>query len=324
MLNRSFAMKCFRNFVFRNTPFFAHFFVTERCNLRCAYCRVYQHPTPELDEAGCKAVIDRLEEMGVAVLSFTGGEPLLRKDLPELIEYAKEKHFLVKITSNGTLPRSAYTKLLRQPVDSIQVSMDGIGDKSELPYSKIDPRIMDTIRYLYENRTTQKIYVSTLYHNGNTQSIRSMVDTLHDQYPSLRIFVQPIVTGDEGHFRAKHHDNVNPSFLYEISDYSNVVNPRYFNRHCQRLFETPGGSNWGCKAGNMFFDIKPNGDFWMCQDKPTQLNILDDDFMTNWKCFDFEKLKRNCLGCTYSCYVITQRAFELKNSLTWFEGAYRL
>ncbi len=322
MLNRTLLTRCLRNVFFRNLPFYAHYFLTERCNLKCKYCEVYKNPINELNTEGHKKIIDRLAEMNIAILSFTGGEPLLRDDLFHLIDYAKAKEFHIKLTSNGTFPKNKYKDLLSTGVDQIQISLDGI-DGSELPFSKIDPKIISTIEFLYTHKTTHKLYISTLYYNGNAPKICKMIETFNFKFPKLEIFVQPIVTGIDGEFRSKNYNMVNMDFLDIVSQYPNVVNPTYFNDHCKKYFEANGRPQWGCKAGRLFFDIKPNGDFWLCQDKPTKLNLLNPNFLVERKMLDFEKLTENCKGCFYSCYIITQKAFELKHSITWYHGSKR-
>jgi|GEM_PF-2271685 len=64
----------------------------------------------------------------------------------------------------------------------------------------------------------------------------------------------------------------------------------------------------------MFFDIKPNGDLWICQDQPSRmpLNILDPDFLPKFHSVDTGQ-RRTCSGCTYSCYVVTQKGLEPRN-----------
>jgi hypothetical protein len=64
----------------------------------------------------------------------------------------------------------------------------------------------------------------------------------------------------------------------------------------------------------MFFDIKPNGDLWICQDQPARplLNIFDPDFKNKFRTADFS-YRRECSGCTYSCYFLTQKGFELRH-----------
>jgi MoaA/NifB/PqqE/SkfB family radical SAM enzyme len=325
MLNPTFVKKMVRNLVIdRDHPFFAHLFVTERCNLKCRYCEVYKNPCSELDEAGLKEIIDRLAMMGTAILSFTGGEPLLRPDIFRLIEHAKQYGMHTKITSNGTMPRKRYQALIDSGIDAVSISMDGISGQSTLPYAKMDSRIVDNIMFMHKNRGNKKIFVSTVYYGENRDVIRHMIDYLEKEIPGLEVFVQPVVAGADGAFRSKPHYEVDMTLLRELENRPSVVNPRYFNDHCEQYFRRDGRFPWGCKAGRMFFDIKPNGEFWMCQDQPTNLNILDTDFMEKWRAIDTDYMASQCAGCTYSCYVMTQKSFELKHAGTWAKYIHKL
>ena len=95
-----------RNVVFRNRPFFAHLALTHRCNLRCRFCQIPTERVEEHDTATMKRIIDRLDRMGIAHLSVSGGgEPLLRDDFAAILDYAAGKGLYVKVTSNGTMSR---------------------------------------------------------------------------------------------------------------------------------------------------------------------------------------------------------------------------
>lgn len=325
MLDTAFIGKALRNlFVDRDHPFFAHLFVTERCNLRCRYCETWKSARPELDEDGLKRIIDRLATMGIAVLSFTGGEPLLRREIFRLVGHAKRRGMHTKITSNGTMPRSRYQELLDSEIDAISISMDGVGGESALPYAKMDRRIVGNIEYMHARRGNKKLFVSTVYYGGNEKVVTEMVDYLERELPGLEVFIQPVVSGAEGAFRARSSFHVNMDVLRELEGRPHVVNPRYFNDHCAEYFRRDGRFPWGCKAGRMFFDIKADGEFCLCQDLPTGLNILDPEFMDRWRAIDTECVSRQCSGCTYSCYVLTQKSFELKNAGTWVRYAQKL
>ncbi len=81
----------------------------------------------EQDTEGMKRIIDRLDRMGIAVLSISGGgEPLLRKDFAAILNYAAEKGLYTKITSNATMPHAKYAELLASRVDEIGISIDGV------------------------------------------------------------------------------------------------------------------------------------------------------------------------------------------------------
>lgn len=78
----------------------------------------------------------------------------------------------------------------------------------------------------------------------------------------------------------------------------------------------------------MFFDIKPNGDFWICQDHPAKspLNILDPDFPAKYRQADVSH-QRACSGRAYSCHFVTRKAFEPRNwpqmAVMWLKSTTR-
>ena len=76
--------------------------LTFRCQNDCVHCYAGgPHETPELTTAQWKSVIDKLSEIGVFILTFTGGEPTMRDDLPELLLYAQNKGMVTGLISNG-------------------------------------------------------------------------------------------------------------------------------------------------------------------------------------------------------------------------------
>ena len=76
--------------------------LTFRCQNDCIHCYAGgPHQTPELTTEQWKQVIDKLSDVGVFILTFTGGEPTLRDDLPELLLYAQNKGMVTGLISNG-------------------------------------------------------------------------------------------------------------------------------------------------------------------------------------------------------------------------------
>jgi radical SAM protein with 4Fe4S-binding SPASM domain len=102
--------------------------ITRLCNLSCPHC--YSAATKkernELDTDESLAIIDAAGELGVRMLAWTGGEPLLREDLEKLISYAAEKKIISAITTNGVLlDRKRANNLKKIGVRAIQISIDG-------------------------------------------------------------------------------------------------------------------------------------------------------------------------------------------------------
>jgi 12,18-didecarboxysiroheme deacetylase len=104
--------------------------ITRRCNLKCVHCYAHAKNIPfdnELSTIEGKKLIDDLSEFGVPVILFSGGEPLVRKDLPELADYAVNKGMRAVISTNGTLitPQTAQT-LKDIGLSYVGISLDGM------------------------------------------------------------------------------------------------------------------------------------------------------------------------------------------------------
>jgi radical SAM protein with 4Fe4S-binding SPASM domain len=102
--------------------------ITRHCNLTCPHCysAATKKPLDELDTAESLEIIGALKELGVRFIGWTGGEPLLREDLEELIAYATELGMKSAITTNGVLlDRKKAESLKSVGVNLIQVSIDG-------------------------------------------------------------------------------------------------------------------------------------------------------------------------------------------------------
>lgn len=108
---------------------------TNTCNLRCRHCYAdskSQVFDGELETKEAKTLIEDLASAKVPVLLISGGEPLLRKDLFELIAYAKKNNIRSTISTNGTLIDQETAQRLKQnEVSYVGISLDGIGTKND-------------------------------------------------------------------------------------------------------------------------------------------------------------------------------------------------
>ncbi|MGD0547312.1 MAG: TIGR04053 family radical SAM/SPASM domain-containing protein [Terracidiphilus sp.] len=115
---------------FDETPFLAIWEITQSCDLACKHCRAAAQPIAHPDEltnAEGKALIDQIAEMGVPIFVFTGGDPMKRKDVFELIRYAADKGVQVALTPSATplLTRDAIFKLKEAGLVRLGISLDG-------------------------------------------------------------------------------------------------------------------------------------------------------------------------------------------------------
>ena len=101
--------------------------LTFRCQNNCVHCYAGgPHETSELSAEQWKTVMDNLQKIGVFILTFTGGEPTLREDLPELLQYAQNRGMVTGLVSNGRrLADKEYVKTLEKTgLDFVQVTLE--------------------------------------------------------------------------------------------------------------------------------------------------------------------------------------------------------
>jgi MoaA/NifB/PqqE/SkfB family radical SAM enzyme len=105
-------------------PVFASFKITNKCNFRCKFCNVWKEKTQDLDTNGVKKVIDNIANSNIPLLSLEGGDPLLRADIKEILEYIKTKDIEVFITTSERdlqkYPMEEFAKYL----DYLHISVD--------------------------------------------------------------------------------------------------------------------------------------------------------------------------------------------------------
>ncbi|UCF14708.1 MAG: radical SAM protein [Phycisphaerales bacterium] len=108
--------------------------ITGACNLKCVHCYNDSGTCAgdELSTDEAKKALDSLAEFGVPSVLFSGGEPLMRPDLFELIEYACQRGLRTVISTNGTLIKAAMAKRIKEyGVSYVGISLDGIGETND-------------------------------------------------------------------------------------------------------------------------------------------------------------------------------------------------
>ncbi|MHC4970982.1 MAG: radical SAM protein [Planctomycetota bacterium] len=109
-------------------PLLGTLIVTYRCDLACAMCDLPARGDRkrELDTDGLRGVLDGMRDLGVLGVGITGGEPLLRPDLLDLVRHGSEQGLLMHLNTNGTLVTDDVARgLAAHGAASVNVSLDG-------------------------------------------------------------------------------------------------------------------------------------------------------------------------------------------------------
>src|SRR5437016_4700861 len=101
--------------------------LTYRCPLKCPYCSnplELRRYSAELDTATWQRVLSEAAALGVVQVHFSGGEPLVRRDLPELVRHARQLDLYTHVSTGGTLADDAVMERLHAAgLDAVQISL---------------------------------------------------------------------------------------------------------------------------------------------------------------------------------------------------------
>lgn len=144
----------------RKSPFQVTFSLTNRCNFRCSYCHIPLQHLDEMTTDEWRAAIDELADAGMGRASFMGGEPLLRKDVPELIAHTKRRGVHTSLNTNGWLVPQHIDALAT--LDLVCVTLDGPPDVHDAQrHAGSHARVLTALELL-QSRGTKTVTMTVL------------------------------------------------------------------------------------------------------------------------------------------------------------------
>lgn len=267
--------------------------MTNRCNLRCKHCYINAEDRDyrgELTTEQALAFIDDLAEMKAPVLLFSGGEPLLRKDIFQLGKYAAARGLRPVISSNGTLITPEVAKKIKEAgFQYVGISIDGApathddframpgafakaiegihncmanGVKTGVRFTvnKLNQQDLPEIFDIVEKEGIPRFCMYHLVYSGRGKEISAM-DTTHEE--KRRIMDQVIAKTIDLHQRG-----VEVEILTTDNHADGIYLMNYLKKHApervgeiMQLLEMHGG----CSAGTKFANVDPQGNVHPCQ-----------------------------------------------------------
>ncbi|MGM0366133.1 MAG: radical SAM protein [Actinomycetota bacterium] len=302
--------------------------VTNACNLNCIHCHTHGggRLKDELSTRDAKKFIDQLAKISeFRMLVYTGGEPMVRNDIFDLLAHSQKAGFVNVIATNGTLitPDTA-ARLKRAGVAGIAVSLDSA-----------DPRINNKIRnssraYDEALRGIKAVKEANILLQVNTTVMEYNFDRLDELIhlvdgfgTAIMLMYQLVPVGRGGDIRdaalSRENNGRLLRFLAEVQKNSSaVIEPVAGPQYWAYLLEKSGKNSrkWiraaeklfhGCSAGRGLLYIKANGELWPCPFVETSLgNVREDDVSKVWrknellkKLRNRETLKGRCADCRY-------------------------
>ena len=264
--------------------------ITAKCNLECRHCLSADTAgtcVRELDFGQCRAFIDELDRMEVFQINFGGGEPFLREDFVDILDYAHSKGIATCVSTNGTVhDASLAERLSKMDLLRIQVSLDGAtaatndAIRGAGTYRRIIAGIDLLLKWSFTN-----LSINTVVTKTNFCEIGQLCELARHYRIKTRLSrFRPSGNGK----RIWHEHHLNSAQLAELSE--------FLNTHREVLtgdsFFSITGENRRklglniCGAARMTCSVLPDGSVYPCsflQDKPFWGgNITRDSLESVW------------------------------------------
>lgn len=131
--------------------------ITNRCNLNCIHCTAKSN-IDEIDTLSLKeiyAIIDQICDVNPRIINITGGEPLIRKDILQILNYIRNKYSgYIVLSTNGILINKNNIDFIISNVDEVSISLDGYNQESveKIRGKGVYTKVIDTIELLHKKR----------------------------------------------------------------------------------------------------------------------------------------------------------------------------
>ncbi len=274
-------------------PYVISWNLTYRCNLACEHCYLDAGGTPlvqadsfadrsELDTEGCFKVIDDIAAFAPeCVTILTGGEPLLRRDILDIVRRASARGLWVVVGTNGVrITENVAQRLAEAGARGLSLSLDALDPDRHDRFRKVRGAWRNTVEGAeILGRTGLPFIVQTTAGAHNIGELEAIAAFAHDRLAAKVWNLYFLVPTGRGQFVSDitpaQYDEVLAS-LYRIQrtyDRRMLVNAKCAPHYIKTVLEQGGGTDHirtysegagGCPAGTHYMGIRPNGDVTPC------------------------------------------------------------
>ena len=294
-------------------PVLCNYYVTYRCNATCSFCDIWERPSPYVTLDNARQNLRDLKKLGVRVVDFTGGEPLLHRQLPDLLREAKQLGLITTVTTNALLyPKQA--ERLRGLVDMLHFSLDSpVADEHDRSRGvRCFDKVMESIA-LARHLGERPDILFTVFER-NVHQIRQMYEQIC--LPNdLMLILNPVFEYND----VDTGDQLSDDTLRQLSGWGRQKNV-YLNDAFVQL-RRDGGNHIDapiCRAGSTTIVISPENKLVLpCYHLGLKNFPINDNLHDLYKSDEVQKLVvlegrlPACEGCAINCYMQPSFAVEV-------------
>jgi radical SAM protein with 4Fe4S-binding SPASM domain len=248
--------------------------ITYRCNFNCLHCylplNIRKQDEKELDIVGIEKILNKLSKFGVLWIIFSGGEPFLREDFPDILELAHKKGFFIGVNSNGSLISDRIIqKFKNYPPLVIDIPIYGGRPETHDKFTQIPGSFTKTIENIQKLQSLGEYPIILLkgilniYNKNEIKEMRAIAKKLNLPF-RYNPYIYARLNGDLTPCELR----VSPDEAVEIErddiEVQNVFRKKFFNKELRYK----NGKYVGCGVGKDFFVIDPYGNIRPCAQMP--------------------------------------------------------
>jgi radical SAM family uncharacterized protein len=280
-------------------PFFCGHKLTYNCNLRCKMCPFWRRPSPDPSLKQEKAVLKQIYHSGAVGVAFEGGEPLLRKDLAEILAFSRSLPLHTSLITNGTLLESRIEEIAPYINGVVYVSLDGL-EKTHDAIRGVGGSFRKSVRGISAAREKVSVTINTTIMAENIDEIENIVELAKELGTKISLAVAHeycsayVSSPADG----KIPKVANKLMKMKREGYPIVNSIGYFKVMAKE-------KKWQCKPWTMI-NIDPHGNIvlpcYVHNDYASKTSIFKNGIRASISNFDWEKIE-NCQRCNLHCYV---------------------
>jgi len=293
----------------------------------CGLCELREHSDPdELTTEEWKTVIRSARNLGTFIISISGGEPLLRKDLEEIIRYAEENKISTHLCTNGTLIDKARAQKLKEAgLKTISISLDSAVEEvhDAIRGRGQFQKTIEGIRCLREVAPEIRFSINTVITKKNYKGISSLVHFARE-LGANQIKFAPI------HSNLLHRykdDSIWGEFFFNKEELDELERELTLARKLckkERILTTSNNFYKGitksfvqsnaftCYAGFLDCIITPDGKIGACCDMESPLSVREKSIEEIWHSPLFHTYRKRVCDCKKYCWDTTNTEFSLR------------
>ena len=287
------------NLLGAKVPFFCGHKLTYNCNLRCKMCPFWRRPSPDPSLAQEKAVLKQIYFSGAVGVAFEGGEPLLRKDLIDILAFSRSLPLHTSLITNGTLLESRIDEIAPHVNGVVYVSLDGL-EKTHDAIRGVSGSFRKAVRGIGAAKEKVAVTINTTVMAENIDEIESLVHLAKDLDTKISVAV------------AHEYCNANmsspdaskiPKIAHRLMEMKREGYPVVNSMGYFRVMAKE--KKWRCKPWTMI-NIDPHGNVvlpcYVHNNYASSTSMFQSGIKGAVADFDWKKID-NCQRCSLHCYV---------------------